>query len=144
MNYLGQWIRRAVLSMRNKCGLWVNMQSSWAYQGWVCHTGLSIIRWSTFSLITFAWTWLIMPNEGKHNPHLDSNIVALHWSLYCWGLVSKLHTVSTGYIGWMHRSLLLVGQKFSLSPGKIFILSCSLHGKTPNLLSHSVCVEDIL
>ena len=38
--------------------------------------------------------------EGKHLD-LDSNFVVSHWSLYCCGLISKLHAVSTGGIVWM-------------------------------------------
>ena len=70
--------------------------------------------------------------KGKHNQKLDSNFVELLWSLCCWGLDSKLHTVSVGGIVWMQRRLLLV------------TLNCSLHGETPNLLSHSVYLRGIL
>ena len=79
--------------------------------------------------------------DGKNILDLDSSFVAMHWSLYCCGLVSKILCFN-----WWHclDAKRLVAQSFYISLGiplaKVSILNCSLHGETPNLLLHSVCL----
>lgn len=70
------------------------------YKGWVYHTGFAIIRCSIFPLSILLELDLSCRMEGKHLD-LDSNFVVSHWSLYCCGLISKLHAVSAGGIVWM-------------------------------------------
>lgn len=70
---------------------------------------LPLSHYSLFSLLTLPELDLSCKMEGKHSLDPVSSFVTLYWSLYCWGFVSKLHTVLTVDMALMQSCLIFVG-----------------------------------
>ena len=81
--------------------------------------GLLLSNVPLFPLLLLLELDLSCRMEGEHNPDLYSYFVALHWSLYCYGLISKLHAVSAGGIVWMRLQVYCwLAKTFPYHPSK--------------------------
>ena len=113
---------------------------SCAYQDWVCHVGVTMIRWSIFSCRIFLKPDLSSWVGGKQNYTPCPKDEGMHLLLYCLGLVYMQFIKEVGGWLWMQTDTELVVSCLLQSLWKlkhlVSILNYPWHFVIPSLHVH--------